>query len=98
MKDKLEKPKRGRQIRGGVTISSKGQVTIPKEVRDALGLKPLDRVTFEVRDGHAVVQRAQSFLDLGGSVKPRNRPEDWKKVREEVRRVIAAEIAAEGRE
>ena len=82
---------------GVSTISSKGQVTIPKSVRDALGLKPLDRITFEARDGQAVVRPVRSFLDLGGSIEPRNRPEDWKKVRAEVRRRVAAEIAAEGR-
>lgn len=31
-------------------ISSKGQVTLPKSVRDALGIEPGDQLEFEVRD------------------------------------------------
>jgi AbrB family looped-hinge helix DNA binding protein len=96
MKNKLEPRSRGRQTWGGVTISSKGQVTIPKEVREALHLKPGDRVTFESRNGQAVLRREPSFLELGGSIEPPYRPLDFRKVREEVKRRIAAEVAAEG--
>jgi AbrB family looped-hinge helix DNA binding protein len=31
-----------------VTITSKGRLTVPKDVREALGLKSADRVEFEV--------------------------------------------------
>jgi AbrB family looped-hinge helix DNA binding protein len=37
-------------------LTVKGQVTIPKDVRDALGLKPGEPVAFE-RDGDRVVVR-----------------------------------------
>jgi AbrB family looped-hinge helix DNA binding protein len=30
------------------TLTSKGQVTIPKDLRERLGLKPFDRIEFEV--------------------------------------------------
>jgi antitoxin PrlF len=40
-------------------VTVKGQVTIPKRVRDALGLKPGERVAFEVDErGQVVVKRA----------------------------------------
>jgi antitoxin PrlF len=40
------------------TVTVKGQVTIPKKVRDALGLKPGDQVDFVVDDrGEVVVRR-----------------------------------------
>jgi AbrB family looped-hinge helix DNA binding protein len=43
----------------GHTLTVKGQVTIPKRVRDALGLKPGDEVDF-IQDerGEIVVRRA----------------------------------------
>jgi antitoxin PrlF len=85
-----------RRSKTTVALSQKGQVTIPKQVRDALGLKPADRVTFELRDDVAVLRPAAgSIFDYFGSVKPRRRPERFKEVREEVSRAIAEEVAQE---
>jgi AbrB family looped-hinge helix DNA binding protein len=39
-------------------ITSKGQVTIPQEIRDELGLLPNTEVTFEVVDGEARLRKA----------------------------------------
>lgn len=50
------------------TVTSKGQVTLPKSVRDALGLEPGDRVFFRLHQGRAVLSKVESFLDLAGSV------------------------------
>lgn len=51
------------------TMTSKGQVTLPKSVREALGLKQGDRVLFRVLDGRAVLAKVEDFLDLAGSVR-----------------------------
>lgn len=50
------------------TLTSKGQVTIPKEIRDQLGLKPGDKVEFTLHsDGILqVVPRRGSIRDLKG--------------------------------
>ncbi len=41
------------------TLTSKGQVTIPKQIRDALNLVPGASVEFAVnREGEVVIQRA----------------------------------------
>jgi AbrB family looped-hinge helix DNA binding protein len=41
------------------TISSKGQITVPKAVREALGLKSGDAVEFVVREGQVVMRPAR---------------------------------------
>lgn len=39
------------------TVSSKGQITIPKYVREALGIEPGDPLEFEVRGREFVVRK-----------------------------------------
>ena len=57
------------------TITSKGQITIPKAVRDELGLREGDRVAFRVlEDGKVIVEpETIDLLDLEGTLKPRRR-------------------------
>jgi AbrB family looped-hinge helix DNA binding protein len=40
------------------TISEKGQVTVPKPLRDRLGIRPGDRLEFIEEQGHLVVSKA----------------------------------------
>lgn len=49
-------------------LTSKGQVTIPKAVREALGLRDGDEVVFGVEGMRAVLARTSDLLDLAGSV------------------------------
>jgi antitoxin PrlF len=49
-------------------VTSKGQVTVPKPVRDALGIKEGDEVVFRVQGGRAVLSRTRDLLDLAGSI------------------------------
>jgi AbrB family looped-hinge helix DNA binding protein len=42
------------------TITSKGQITIPKAVREALHLEVGDKIYFDVRDDGTVVLRARN--------------------------------------
>ena len=46
------------------TVSSKGQITIPKAVRDALGIEPGDALEFEVR-GNEFVGRKKPLRKSG---------------------------------
>jgi len=68
------------------TVSSKGQVTLPKSVRDALGLKAGDRVLFRVHRGRAVLAKVENFLDLAGSVSvpPERRGASWPAIKAKV--------------
>ncbi len=42
------------------TVTSKGQVTLPKRVRDALGLVPGSEVEFELREGQVLLLKRVS--------------------------------------
>jgi AbrB family looped-hinge helix DNA binding protein len=48
-------------------IGAKGQVVIPKEIRDRLGLRPGDGVTFQLDDGGVRIEPAGSASSLRGS-------------------------------
>ncbi len=50
-----------------LTLSSKGQVTIPKEMREALDLRPGDQLIYSVVDGQVVMTPKNVDLkDLAG--------------------------------
>jgi antitoxin PrlF len=50
-------------------VSSKGQITIPKSVREALGLSVGDQVVFRLIDGErAILARTPDLLELAGGV------------------------------
>ena len=45
-------------------LSSKGQITIPEQVRKSLGLEPGDEVAFELVTGNSVILRRADPLDI----------------------------------
>ena len=40
-------------------LSSKGQITLPKRIRESLGLRPGDPVAYELGGGIAILRRAE---------------------------------------
>jgi antitoxin PrlF len=57
------------------TLTSKGQTTIPKEIRDSLGIKPGDRMTFTLMpDGTVLIRvKRKSVMDLAGVLHKKGR-------------------------
>jgi antitoxin PrlF len=57
------------------TLTSKGQTTIPKEIRDGLGMKPGDRMTFTLMPDATVVMRVKtkSVTELAGLLHKKGR-------------------------
>jgi len=50
-------------------VTSKGQITVPKAVRDALGIESGDEVLFRVDGNRAVLAKTANFLELAGTIK-----------------------------
>ena len=79
------------------TITDKFQTTIPLEVREALHLKPRQRVSYEVRpDGSAILRPEPGLKELFGSIKlkkPVALPQEEKRA---ARAAMALEAAKEG--
>ncbi len=57
------------------TLTSKGQTTIPKEIRDSLGMKAGDRMTFTLLPDGAVLMRVKnrSAMRLAGRLHRKGR-------------------------
>jgi AbrB family looped-hinge helix DNA binding protein len=68
-------------------LTSKGQLTVPRAVREALRLEEGDRVTFRVEGERAVMARTPDLLSLAGSVAgpAAKRGTPWNQVRQATR-------------
>lgn len=68
-------------------LSSKGQVTVPRAVREALSLEEGDRLVFRVEGQRAVLARTPDLLALAGSVEvpAAKRGTPWTEVRRQTR-------------
>ena len=68
-------------------LTTKGQITIPKAVREALGLTEGDSVVFRVEGHRAVLARTPHLLELAGavSVPAAKRGVAWDDVRRQTR-------------
>lgn len=72
------------------TVTQKGQVTIPGQIRKALKIMSKDRVAWALVDGEVRLRPIPSWVVSSyGSVKPLARPEDFRRIRREVEKEIA---------
>lgn len=59
------------------TVTSKGQLTLPKSVRTALGINAGDTLAFELHPGHAVIRPSKPWGSSAGALK-HLLPKGWK--------------------
>jgi len=80
------------------TLTIKGQTTVPLEIREALKVKPRQRLNWSLReDGAAVVRPQTSVLELFGSLKSPKKCPGRTAEREAVARAAGRHAAREGR-
>ena len=72
-------------------ITSKGQVTIPKGIRDKFNIKPHDVGKFTVKEGKIIFTIEKGTI-LDAIIKRSNKKIDYKKVREQMEKDIAKDI------
>lgn len=77
------------------TLTSKGQTTIPNQIRKQMGLKAGDGLVYSIEGDHIVMKPVKgTLLDAYATVEPKQRPEDFSRTRRQVRGVRAKKIAA----
>lgn len=77
-----------------LTLTSRGQITIPKRIRKALHLEANDKITILLKNDTLILKPIKgNILDIGASIKiPRDeKPIEFKKVRKQVINKIAKE-------
>ena len=75
-------------------ITYKGQVTIPKEIRDSLSIQEGDSVIFSIEKDHAVMRplKKKSLVDFYGSLPATKAYPGLEELRKEVRRNIGKRL------
>ena len=70
------------------TLTSKGQITVPKEIREALGVHAGDRLAFRTREDGTVLVEAETvdLMTLQGALKPRRKGVTIEAMNEAIRR------------
>jgi len=78
-------------------ITRKGQVTIPKEVREKLSLKVSDKLEVKVVDNFIVMERFEPFETLKGSLKipDKYKENSWKEIEAIAQKEHAKEVIDE---
>ena len=73
-------------------VTRKGQVTVPADIRKALGLKEGDKVAFVLQDGEARLMRRGSVVERTAGILRSNRPPvSAEQLREAAEEAIAEE-------
>lgn len=74
------------------TLTSKGQTTIPGEIRKLLGLKENDRILYEVEDGRVAIKPAPSLPELYAVFKPHLRRKALPPTKAQMRAAVARAV------
>lgn len=60
-------------------VGPKGQVVVPKAIRERVGIEPGDQVDVDEVDGEIRIRRAKRFTDVRGALGPAIGMADWER-------------------
>ena len=81
------------------SVSRKGQVTIPLEIRHRLGIKPRDKIAFSLQDGTVTIAPVRSSIrNFYQSVPALDPPRTLWEMAEIAAEEHAQQVAREGRD
>ena len=72
-----------------VSVTRKGQITIPVELRRKFGIEESSKVEVTEEDGKIVIRKRPSIFDLAGSGAGKGDVEDLKRVLDQMREADA---------
>lgn len=55
------------------TLSQKGQITLPKKIREKVGLKPYNKIYLEASGGSITITPTYDILDIAGKFTPKKK-------------------------
>lgn len=76
------------------TVTSKGQVTIPKEIRDFLHIRTNDKLDFVMDGERVMIAPVKTLLDLRGAVQAKGKG-DSKQERAIAKAAVAKRVTEE---
>ncbi|MFZ3208640.1 MAG: AbrB/MazE/SpoVT family DNA-binding domain-containing protein [Geobacteraceae bacterium] len=76
------------------TVTSKGQVTIPKEIRDLLHIRSNDKVDFVLDGEKVLLSPVKTLLDLRGAVRTDGKG-DFPQERARAKAAVAKRVSEE---
>jgi|LGVC01.1.fsa_nt_gb AbrB family looped-hinge helix DNA binding protein len=79
-------------MRASSRITVKGQVTVPKKIRDDLKISPGDVILFVKRGDEVVIKPVKTLLDFKGVIQSDQKIDDWEKVRNKAKEYVAQKV------
>jgi antitoxin PrlF len=76
------------------TVTSKGQVTIPKEIRDLLHIRTNDKLDFVLDGDRVLIAPVKTLLDLRGAVRTEGKG-DFPSERARAKAAVAKRVGEE---
>lgn len=78
-------------------ITSKGQITLPKELRKLLNVHAGNVVVFEKEDDKVVIKAARTLKEFKGCLKSKGKVASFNDIRKEAKEHIGKKVAQSGR-